>query len=259
MKINSLKIIIALLLPLLWLSTFSQIKTSTISLKNQGAVMTTGEVPEFTFYVPDKASAARFGLVKGNQSIWLSALKSVCKPEGKGLKYTLTGKFLEKGKLAFEVLPLYQTDGVIIRVNGENLPDSLSLFWAFGAACGKTQKEVQNGLKPSDCKNNVFVVERNGVILYYPKGGLHDFSVFYTMFPIETSAVLSDAHKQNSPLELFHSGHRTDAQALSGMFPIKNGQNYYCSFYKPASNYDVNYYRLPAVFEETKVGKPQDH
>jgi hypothetical protein len=175
------------------------------------------------------------------------------------LKYTLTGTFLEKGKLAIEVLPLYQTDGVIMRVNGENLPDSLSLFWAFGAACGKTRQEVQPGLNPSDCKNNVFVVERNGVILYYPKGGLHDFSVFYTMFPIETSAVLSDAHKQNSPLELFHSGHKIDAQILSGMFPIKNGQNYYCSFYKPASNYDVNYYRLPAVFEETKAGKPQDH
>jgi len=254
-----LKIISVLGLSLLWLAAGAQVQSRTITPKNQGSVITAGEVPEFTFYVPDKASAARFGLVKGNQSIWFSALKAVCKPEGKGLKYTLTGKFLEKGKLTFEVLPLYQTDGVIIRVNGENLPDSLSLFWAFGAACGKTQKEVQNGLNPADCKNNVFVVERNGVILYYPKGGLHDFSVFYTMFPIETSAVLSDAHKQNSPLELFNSGHKTDAQALSGMFPIKNGQNYYCSFYKPASNYDVNYYRLPAVFEETKAGKPQDH
>jgi len=246
-------------LSLLWLAAGAQVQSRTITPKSHGSVITADEVPEFTFYVPDKASAARFGLVKGSQSIWLSALKAVCKPEGKGLKYTLTGKFLEKGKLAFEVLPLYQTDGVIIRVNGENLPDSLSLFWAFGAASGKSQNEVQNGLNPADCKNNVFVVERNGVILYYPKGGLHDFSVFYTMFPIEASAVLSDAHKQNSPLELFNSGHKTDAQALSGMFPIKNGQNYYCSFYKPASNYDVNYYRLPAVFEETKAGKPQDH
>lgn len=253
-----LKIISVALFSLLWLTAGAQVQSHAITPKNQGSVITAGEAPEFTFYVPDKASAVRFGLVKGNQSIWLNSLKSECKSQGKGLKYTLTGKFLEKGKLAIEVLPLYQTDGVIIRVNGENLPDSLSLFWAFGAACGKTQQEVQSGLNPVDCKNNVFVVERNGVILYYPKGGLHDFSVFYTMFPIETSAVLSDAHKQNSPLELFHSGHKTDAQALSGMFPIKNGQNYYCSFYKPASNYDVNYYRLPAVFEETKAGKPQD-
>jgi len=254
-----LKIISVLGLSLLWLAAGAQVQSRTITPKNQGSVITVGDVPEFTFYVPDKASAARFGLVKGNQSIWLRALKSVCKPEGKGLKYTLTGKFLDKGKLVFEVLPLYQTDGVIIRVSGENLPDSLSFFWAFGAACGKSQKEVQNGLNPADCKNNVFVVERNGVILYYPKGGLHDFSVFYTMFPIETSAVLSDAHKQNSPLELFNSGHKTNAQALSGMFLLKNGQSYYCSFYKPASNYDVNYYRLPTVFEETKAGKPQDH
>jgi hypothetical protein len=253
-----LKIVSVFLLPLLWLTAGAQVQSRTITPKNQGSVITAGEAPEFTFYVPDKASAARFGLVKGSQSVWLSALKSVCKSEGKGLKYILTGTFLEKGKLAIEVLPLYQTDGVIIRVNGENLPDSLSLFWAFGAACGKIQQEVQPGLNPTDCKNNVFVVERNGVILYYPKGGLHDFSVFYTMFPIETSAVLSDAHKQNTPLELFHSGHKTDAQILSGMFPIKNGQNYYCSFYKPASNYDVNYYRLPAVFEETKAGRPQD-
>lgn len=254
-----LKVISVFFLPLLGLAVGAQVQSHTIAPKNQGSVIKAGETPEFTFYVPDKASAARFGLVKGQQSVWLTSLKSVCKTEGKGLKYTLTGAFLEKGKLIFDVLPLYQTDGVIIRINGENLPDSLSLFWTFGAACGKTPSEVQDGLMPADCKNNVFVVERNGVILYYPKGGLHDFSVFYTMFPIETSAVLSDAHQQSSPLGLFQSGHKTDAQVLSGMFPIKTGQNYYCSFYKPASNYDVNYYRLPAVFEETKAGKPQDH
>ena len=231
----------------------------TIAVKNAGSLIKDAEFPELTFYMPDKASAVRFGLVKGGQSIWINALKSVCKPEGKGLQYTLTGRFIEKGKLIFDVLPLYQTDGVIVRICGEDLPDSLSLFWAFGAACGKSVSDVQPGLNPSDCKNNVFVVERNGMILYYPKGGLHEFSVFYTLFPIETSALLSDAHRQNSPLELFSSGHKTDAQALCGMFPIRNGQCYYCSFYKPSTNYDVNYYRLPAVFDEVKNEDPKNN
>jgi len=229
----------------------------TIMPKNTTSVIKAGDTPEFSFYLPDKASSANFGLVKGNKSIWLSELKTVCKASGKGLQYTVTGVFLNKGKLVFEVLPLYQTDGLIIKISGANLPDSLSIIWSYGAACGKPQAECHDGLLPGDCANNVFIVERNGVILYYPKG--MDFSVFYTMFPVETSARLSDANKQSSPWEFYNSGHRTNAQALTGMFPLKNGQNYYCSFYKPATNYDVDYYRLPAVFEETKAGKPQNH
>lgn len=224
----------------------------TLKAKNAESLINAGSVPEFTFYVPDKASSVRFGLVKGEQSVWLNELKTVCQPIANGLQYVTTGAFLNKGKLVFDVLSLRQTDGVIIRIKGENLPDSLSLFWAFGAANGKNQQESRDGLLPEDCKNNVFVVERNGVILYYPKGGLHDFSVFYTMFPIETSAVLADARQQASPLRFFRSGHKTDAQALGGMFSIRNGQSYYCSFYKPSKEYDVNYYMLPEMFERNR-------
>lgn len=229
-----------------------QSRNKTLKAKNAESVIKAGSVPEFTFYVPDKASSVRFGLVKGMQSVWMNDLNSQCKPITNGLQYEVTGTFLNKGKLVFDVLSLRQTDGVILRINGENLPDSLSLVWAFGAANGKNQPESRDGLLPEDCKNNVFVVERNGVILYYPKGGLHDFSVFYTMFPIETSAVLSDASKQASPFEFLHSGHKTDSQALGGMFAIQNGQHYYCSFYKPSKEYDVNYYMLPEMFEKNR-------
>lgn len=224
-----------------------------MSTKNTGSFIKGAKAPEFSFYLPGKAGDIKFGLIQGDTSVWLSDLHTTCTLYKNGLKYLVSGGLLKQGRLTFTALPLFQTDGLIIQIQGEQLPEGIQLFWAFGGASGKLILQSDPGLMDADCHDNVCVHERNAEILYYPTAP--KFNVFHALFPIQTQSEISDAKQQTSPLSFAHSGKETDVPAFTGMFLLQNGMKYYVALYRPSNAFDVNYYMLSSIFQTLEIKK----
>lgn len=224
-----------------------------LSTKNSSSFIKGAKAPEFSFYLPGKAGDIKFGLIKGDTSVWLSNLLTTCTSYKTGLKYLVLGGLLKQGKLTFTVLPLFQTDGLIIQIQGVQLPEGIQLFWAFGGASGKLFSQSNPGLMDADCHDNVCIRERNAEILYYPTAPR--FNVFHALFPIQTQSEISDAKQQTSPLSFAHSGKKTNVPAFTGMFLLQNKIKYYVALYRPSNAFDVNYYMLSSIFQTLETKK----
>ncbi|MBB3186972.1 DUF4450 domain-containing protein [Microbacter margulisiae] len=207
--------------------------------------------PDLSFYIPGLAGNIKFGLIQGKASMWLSDMKTICMSNKNELHYSVTGGLLKQGALSFTIYALLQTDGIIMQIEGCQLPDSIQLFWAFGGASGKTIQQSPPGLNADDCLNNVFIIERNSEFLYYPT--LPKFGVIHALFPIQTTARIADAREQTTPLLFFNSGGGTKYQALTGTFVLKTGCKYYIALYRPSPSFDVNYYMLPSIFSKLEA------
>ena len=206
--------------------------------------------PEFAFQLPEMAGNLKFGVIVGDHSKWCSDTKQV-RSEFKNniLTYRISDPILGKGSLTFNVISLSNTDGILIEVSGDRLPENTQLLWAFGGAYGKLLNENdQPTLKPEFCKYNVFSVEWTAFTVYY--GESMRLRVIQGVMPISSEIRLSDAHQQESPLAFFNSGKKTDAPALAATVPLENGGKDYFCIYKQNAQADYNYYMLPELFEK---------
>lgn len=204
--------------------------------------------PEFAFLLPEMAGNLKFGIVRNNESKWFQDFEiSDVKQSAKGLIYTLSDPFLDKGEIIFEVLSLSSSDGVIIEVSADRLPDGISLFWSYGGAFGKIlDKDVNRGLEPGYCKYNVFSVEWTAFTLYY--GESMKLKTINAVMPVTSEIRLSDANMQQTPLMFYTSGKKTNAPALTGLLPLKNGQKEYFCIYRQNEDADYNHYMLSTLF-----------
>jgi len=250
-KKSSLLIVLTALTFFLNARTSADLSSAFVSLKtkNPASQIIAQKVPQFSFLFPEMAGALRLGIVSGNESRWSEQFKTAKFVDHKGtLTYEFKDALLGKGLLRVKAAPLKVTDGLILEIEVADVPDSLSLFWACGASSGKTQSPAETGLKPDFCKDNVFVVERNDVTIFY--GESMKLKTINLLFPVETESVLSDAHQQTSPLTFFKSGKKTDAPALSGKFTLASGTKYYICVYRQTKDADYNYSHLQSVFNQ---------
>ncbi|WP_243347855.1 DUF4450 domain-containing protein [Parabacteroides sp. FAFU027] len=229
----------------------AQGKPTPITLKTQNPTsqIVAGKVPQFSFLFPEMAGTLRLGIISGNESRWPEQLKSNTFSNKNGfLIYEYKDVLLGKGTLRVKSVPTTVSDGLVLEVSAENAPEGLQLFWACGAASGKTIAANEAGLKPEYCKDNVFVVERNDVTIFY--GESMKLKTINLLFPVETESILSDAHQQTSPLAFFKSGKKTDAPALTGKFSLVPNKKYYICIYRQTKEADYNYSHLEGVFNK---------
>jgi hypothetical protein len=207
------------------------------------------DAPEFSFQLPQMAGHFRIGVVNGKRSLWGSELQSVKLTQGKGqLTYILQDKLLGSGELIVKVSKLSESDGLVMEVEGKEIPQGVQLFWSFGGSYGKVlEKKQESDLKPIYCKDNVFSVEGNAFTVYY--GESMKLKVIQGVVPASSEIRLSDAHQQASPLAFFRSGKQTDAPALAATCPIVSGEKLYFCLYTQNEKADYNAYLLPALFK----------
>lgn len=209
---------------------------------------------EFSFLLPELSGTLKFGFVLGDKSVWLNEddlnidynLISETR-----LNYMIKGSLLNKGKLYFDVVKLSNTDGVIIKVDAENIPPDLQLVWIYGGA-SKTRVSL-NGrslLLPQYCPNNVFSLLQSKFTLYY--GQTMNFSVIEGIAPVTSEIEIKDAFYQDTPLQTLNSNKNTSAPLLTGVLPLSTGKSEYFAIYKPNRNSDYAYYLLPDLFEKEK-------
>lgn len=208
-----------------------------------------GKTPEFSFHFPQMAGNFKLGLISGQKSLWCNELKSVKLKKSPGkLTYTMEDNLLKEGKIVVRVSKLTDSDGLIMEVEGVNLPDGLDLFWSFGGSYAKVLSDKADcSLKPEYCKDNVFSVEGNAFTVYY--GESLNLKVVQAVVPDNSDIRLSDAHKQSTPLAFHQSGKKTDAPALTGTSSLVNGKLYFC-FYVQNAKADYNSFMLPELFKK---------
>lgn len=220
--------------------------------KNSSSVIMTANHPEFSFLLPEIAGNLKFGIVKDEKSKWLGELKTINKQQQDNrVTYTLSDPILNTGSLTVEAVSLSNTDGIIVEVSAENIPEGMQLFWSYGGSYGKILTgEDTKALNPLYCRNNVFSVEWTAFTVYY--GESMKLKVIQGVMPVTSEIRLSDSHTQASPLAFFESGKKTDSPALASMLPLKNNSKEYFCIYKQNDRADYNHYMLPALFKEEK-------
>lgn len=210
--------------------------------------------PDFIFCLPEMAGNLKFGIVKEGKSKWIKNAEQIkCDLKNKVLTYRVSDPFFNKGELTFKAISLENSDGILIEVTADRLPENVQLFCAFGGAYGKIlAPDELPTLHPTYCKDNVFNVERTAFTLYYGESG--KLKVLQGILPLTAEIRISDANRQESPLALHDSSKKTEAPVLTAMIPLKNNNKEYFCIYRQNTKADYNYFILPELFEKELKG-----
>lgn len=185
---------------------------------NTGFRVETGDLPEFALYMPGMGGNFKLGIKKGNTSKWITEATKIDTRYTLGIMYyKIQDPILGNGELLLEVIALKNTEGFALKVTGNNIPKDISLIWAFGGASGKkfsrdgdigADPESVFYMQPNYCINNKYTVQKESFLLEYGSeinkqktGNNKSLIGFYPKSEIH----LSNANKQNSPLELYQS------------------------------------------------------
>lgn len=189
------------------------------------------------------AGTFRLGAVCGEESRWLDG----CTIRQDGATYRIEDKLWKGGHIQLVIYPL-ESNGFIVEVSGNRLPEELQLCWAFGACNSEqTAPAADNHIPTEAAFHNVHSIEGNAFTTYY--GASMRLRVTQGVAPLESELRLADGHRQSSPLALYHSGKKTDAPLIAALTPWRKGEKLYFCIYQRA---DYNYYLLPAVFAEAQ-------
>lgn len=98
-----------------------------------------GDKPEFVLYLPGRGGNLRFGFEAAGTLRWLKDAGTVITRYRPGeLIYEVRDPaFGAKGEIRLEVLAYADTEGVVVRITGTNLPGGTRIVWAYGGVNGK--------------------------------------------------------------------------------------------------------------------------
>jgi len=203
---------------------------------------------DFGFFMPETGGYLISGVMIGQKSLWLRDAKSLKSSlMSRGWEVVLKDPILGTGELRFQVQPLTDCNGLILKVAGKELPEGLKFVWAYGGGSYDTLSVRKTTfLQPEQCSDNVFSREINAFTMYY--GTTTKLKVMMGVMPLQTETRLSDAKQLTSPLAFWNSGKKTDSPALAGSNELLNGETYYYCIYRQNQLADYNYYLLPALF-----------
>lgn len=174
-----------------------------------------GDLPEFALYMPGMGGNLRFALINKDKHKWLIESTTIHTRYRPGsMIYTINDPLLEKGTLHITVLALSAAEGMVVKISGDQLPESLKLAWIFGGASGKkfsrdgdigADPESSFYLKPENCKDNRYRINESGFILSYGSGKVLTEEERYEI--------------QTKP-ESQMKGEIGESKKLSGYFPV---------------------------------------
>lgn len=240
----------------------------------------TGDRPEFALYMPGMGGNFKLGISVNQQSKWLTQADSIIARYRAGARlYTIKDTLLGNGTLEIEILALADGEGFILKTQGKNLPKSTELYWAFGGATGKKfsrdgdmgpDPESNFYLQANNCKDNQYVIPEKGkFILKYgtglPATGDGRYfaedakqpvkpskeQILQGTFPSESALKIADAQALASPLSLYQS-QAEKAPVICGKLAVEDQFDYFFTIYNPATKADIQYEKLPRIFQEAE-------
>lgn len=203
----------------------------------------TSDMPEFALFMPNMGGNIQLGIISGNKSLWLNRSERIESRYRAGCRiYEITDKILGKGKLTITVLAMSDSEGVVLKIEGQNIPKGVELFTMYGGASNK--RFTRNGdlgvddprafdLHPDACAGNEYKIQQNTFYLIYGKGTKGGPCELDGVFPEGSSLKLGSPDRLNSPAETWKSVSEENKSVLLARtklsseiyFAIKNPDN----------------------------------
>jgi len=246
-----------------------------------------GDLPEFALYLPGMGGNLKFGLINDNRSKWLiNADKIETRYRGGSMIYEVRDSLLGNGSVIITVLSLFQSEGLIVRIESKNIGPGIQLVAAYGGATGlKFSRDGDIGadpessfdLKPEYCTDNIYSINKNQFSLYFgskkplteeeryeiqnfPKqkkdaaSNREDLRTITGIFPGFAHLKLSDAAQQQSPAA-FYQSNTSGFPALCAELKLNNDPVYFLVQNDKVSS--LGYEDLSNLFDKTEANRKQ--
>lgn len=237
----------------------------------------TSDMPEFGFFMPNMGGNIQLGIISENRSLWLNRAERIESRYRSGCRiYEITDKMLGKGKLAITVLAMANSEGVVLKINGKNIPKGVELLTLYGGASNK--RFTRNGdlgvddpkafdLHPEACADNEYTIQRNAFSLIYGKGTKGGLCELDGVFPEGSNLKLGSPDRLNSPAEAWLSVSEDNKPVL--LARTKLSSEIYFAIKKPdnerltAANLKENFLQAEkkreAISGTVKIGTPDPY
>jgi hypothetical protein len=196
-----------------------------------------GDKPEFTLYLPGRGGNLRLGLRTAAGAKWLhEAVRIVTRYRPGAMLYEIRDPLLgADGVLRLHALALFQTDGIVVRLEAAGVPAGVELVWAYGGVNG--QRGARDGdigtervpiseyfqLKPEFCRDNAFTLGADKFTLRAPLPR-NESATIVGLVPPGATQVVADAAKWTSVAELFASaGGTPPTPVVTGRVALASG------------------------------------
>ncbi len=182
---------------------------------NTGFRVETGDLPEFALYLKGMGGNLKVGISNGMESKWLSVADAISTTYNPGtMIYSIKDAMLGNGYISLQVVAHAEKEALILKVETENIPNNIDLFWLYGGANAKKfHREGDIGadpesvfyLQPEYCINNEYEIRKTDFLLKFgsetnkQKTGNNRQIVGY--FP-KSSTKLVEASVEGSPITI---------------------------------------------------------
>ena len=246
-----------------------------------------GDLPEFALYLPGMGGNIKFGLIKNNESKWLiNARKIETRYRAGSMVYKISDSLLGKGFITITVLSLFEQEGLLIKLEANNINRDVQLIAAYGGATGlKFSRDGDIGadpessfyLKPEYCVDNVYSIHKNQFNIFFGSkkplteeeryeiqnfpdqkkdstNSKADLKSIIGIFPSSSRLKLSDPSKQQSPIEFYQSS-SSSSPALCAQLKLSTQPVYFLVLNE--KNSSLAYNDLPSLFNQTEKTREQ--
>lgn len=243
-----------------------------------------GDLPEFAMYMPGMGGNCKMGIVANNNSKWVteaSSIKTIYRPGS--MLYEIKDSLLGKGQINISVLALAAAEGMVCKIETNNIPAGVSLVILYGGATGKkfsrdgdigADPESSFYLKPEYCNDNRYSIDKNLFQLTYgftkPLSEEERYEIQYGnkqadtnakekpkqiigVFPDGAEVKVSDADKQASPIELLAAAANLKQPVVTGTIILQAKQTLY--FITQKKEQPVSYADAPAFFAKAEAAR----
>jgi hypothetical protein len=244
-----------------------------------------GDLPGFALYMPGMGGNIKFGLSNNDSSKWLiKADKITARYRAGSMLYEIEDKMLGKGKLKLIVLAMGDAEGVIMRMEFENVPADVKLIYAYGGASGKKfsrdgdmgpDPESSFYLKPEYCTDNSYAINKNNFLLKYGTGVVAEWDPYVNknfatdtvkavkigkeqqmagFVPPSMQLQVANADEQKSPAALLLSK-QNKSSLIAGELAVKNNETYFFALQKPDSNRSISYADAEKIVSKAEAAR----
>jgi HD-GYP domain-containing protein (c-di-GMP phosphodiesterase class II) len=244
-----------------------------------------GDQPEFAMYMPGMGGNIKFGLVNGDSSKWLiNANKIKATYRAGSMLYDIEDNMLGNGKLHLVVLAMGDAEGIVIKMQFENVPNNIKLVFAYGGASGKKfsrdgdmgpDPESSFYLKPENCSDNSYNINKNNFLLKYGTGVVAEWDPYvnknFASDTVKASKIgkeqqligfvpafmqlqIANSDQQISPARLLQSK-QNKASLIAGIMQIKKNENYFFAIQKADSGKSLLYSDADKIFNNAEAAR----
>ncbi len=220
----------------------------------------TGDLPEFGLFMPHMGGNIQLGILSGGKSLWLNDAEYVKSVYRAGSRiYEIKDPLLGSGKLTITALALADAEGIILRVEANDVPEDATLVTLYGGASNR--RFSRNGdlgvddpdafaLKAEGCEGNRFVIRNESFRLTYGEGTrggpLHNCGLFSK----GTTLKLGSPYSLNTVSALSRSSATDNRPLLVAQSPLSGDEVYIVI--KGDDGKVLTPEMLPSLFEEAE-------